>query len=333
MGSQLRSLLKPLPPWPTNVLCIPSWASDSPGPPLVGYTGSPGQHPLWPQREQSPLPPEPSKNKKIILADAALNISPGNKICLQTVEVQITNFPGLFTNPIQNQSWFYNSIKRTQGLMQSGRAAQAQGQLGEAISLPNWEVAGRLPGWGRAIFRPRVLVWDEKQTETSASTSLMGFIPKRGDRRQARKAAGQITLLSDRCGTRGAGQAQVSRRRCGRVRVGGRLVFAGLANLLPGAGLPPPGGGALFPLVRRRPVGARLASAAWAASFLQGFCGVARSGTRTAQSTFCSVLACFIPAVRWFWVGYGRGQISDGKELASFSSGHGGNEALPCRVS
>lgn len=26
--------------------------------------------------------------------------------------------------------------------MQSGRAAQAQGQLGEAISLPNWEVWG-----------------------------------------------------------------------------------------------------------------------------------------------------------------------------------------------
>lgn len=48
---------------------------------------------------------------------------------------------------------------------------------------------------------------------------------------------------------------------------GGRLVFAGLANLLPGAGLPPPGGGALFPLVRRRPVGAHLASAAWAVSF------------------------------------------------------------------
>lgn len=159
----------------------------------------------------------------------------------------------------------------------------------------------------------------------------MGFIPKRGDRRQARKAAGQITLLSDRCGTRGAGQAQFSRRDV--AGEGGRLVFAGLANLLPGAGLPPPGGRALFPLVRRRPVGAHLASAAWAASFLQGFCGVPASGTRTAQSTFCSVLACFIPAVGWLWVGYGRGQISDGKDLASVSSGHGGNEALPCRVS
>ena len=114
---------------------------------------------------------------------------------------------------------------------------------------------------------------------------------------------------------------------------GGRLVFAGLANLLPGAGLPPPGGGAPFPLVRRRPVGAHLASAAWAGSFLRGFCGVPRSGTRSAQSTFCSVLVCFFPAVIWFWVGCGRGQISDGKDLASVSSGHGGNEALPCRVS
>ena len=75
--------------------------------------------------------------------------------------------------------------------------------------------------------------------------------------------------------------------------MGGQSLLGPL-NLPPVAGRPPPEGGALSHLVRGRPTGAHLASSSRTASFLQGFCGVLRCGTRKAQNTVCPRRACFL---------------------------------------
>ena len=69
--------------------------------------------------------------------------------------------------------------------------------------------------------------------------------------------------------------------------MGGQSLLGPL-NLPSGGGRPPPAGGALSHLVRGRPAGAHLVSSYGTASFLQGFCGVLRCGTRRAQNIGCS---------------------------------------------
>lgn len=73
---------------------------------------------------------------------------------------------------------------------QSRQSTQAEGQIGEMISPRHWGGVGATASQARggAGSRPRVLIWGEKQPETSTSMAC-GIYPH--DRPE-----GQVTPLS-----------------------------------------------------------------------------------------------------------------------------------------
>lgn len=91
-------------------------------------------------------------------------------------------------------------------------------------------------------------------------------------------------------------------------------------DLLPWCGAAAAWRVALFLVMDWHPVGAHLASPSWAESFPAGFLQGPPVWSRDSPEHLASPACLLLPAVRWRWVGCGRGQISNSKNVASGSS-------------